>query len=241
MLKQGVNEIVTRAARGRTASMVSIIIPALNEEAVLGETLDHILSGRADFEILVVDARSVDRTAEVARQKGARVIEAPARQRAAQMNFGAAQARGEALLFLHADTWLPPVALEEIESALARFPAVAGGAFARRFRPRSLFLELTCALAELRNRAIGWHLGDQGIFARAEIFRKMGGFKPVDRFEDLDFSRRLAGFGKVVTLRPPVLSSNRRFLRRGPFRTTCRDFYLTCRYLAGREDIWSAR
>lgn len=226
--------------------MISIIIPTLDEEEHLPETIRRASSGpEIPFEIIVVDGHSRDATREVARRAGAAVLECPVRQRAAQMNFGARAARGETLLFLHADTWLPASGLTTLQKTLADRPGVVGGAFARRFailRPEnnsppqaSAFLALTCLLAELRNRCVGWHLGDQAIFARREAFVKLGGYKPMARFEDLDFSRRLASLGQLATLRPPVLTSHRRFLRLGPIRTTGRDLWLTCRYLARLE------
>ena len=115
-------------------------------------------------------------------------------------------------------------------------PRVAGGAFARRFASRSLFLKLTCLAAEARNRAVGWHLGDQAIFARRSVFDVLGGFKLMPRFEDLDFSRRLARKGKLVTLRPPVITSARRFEKEGAFVRTWRDLRLTIDYCHARNE-----
>jgi len=148
-----------------------------------------------------------------------------------QMNLGASTAGGDTLLFLHADTQLAPGALRAIEVALEE-PAVLGGGFARRYESPSLFLRLTCALAEARTRLSGWFLGDQAIFVRRATFTALGGFREWDIFEDLDFSRRVARSGRVVTLRPPVLSAARRFAARGAVRTTWRDLGLTARYLA---------
>ncbi len=94
-------------------------------------------------------------------------------------------------------------------------------------------LALTCRLAGLRNRLFGWHLGDQAVFVRRDIFEKLGGYRDIPVFEDLDFSRRLGAFGKTVTLTPPVSSSARRFVAKGPLRTTWDDLLLTRKYLAG--------
>jgi GT2 family glycosyltransferase len=145
------------------------------------------------------------------------------------MNAGAAMARGDVFLFLHADTWLESGAFDAIESAIAN-ERIVGGGFERRVRTESFFLRATCAMAALRNHAIGWHLGDQAIFCRAKIFRELGGFATMRAFEDVDFSRRLARNGKLVTLRPPVLSSARRFAE-GPMKRTAKDVLLTMRYL----------
>jgi len=157
-----------------------------------------------------------------------------ARHRARQMNFGAAEARGRILLFLHADTLLPAGALSKIVEAIDRRGAVGGG-FSRRYRSRSLTLALTCRLADLRNRFFGWHLGDQAIFVRRDVFEQLGGFLDIPIFEDLDFSRRLRAAGRIVSLQPPVLSSARRFAGKGPLRTTFDDLRLTRRFLAGAD------
>jgi len=137
------------------------------------------------------------------------------------------------LLFLHADTLIAPVALARIANAL-RERQVAGGAFARRYSSRSLFLRTTCLLAELRGKAFGWFLGDHAIFVRTGVFDALGCFRELQIFADLDFSRRMKRAGRVVTLRPPVVSSARRFSSRGPVRTTLADFWLTCRYALGK-------
>lgn len=216
--------------------MVSIIIPTLNEADALPGTL-RAVAGQNRAEILVVDGRSEDGTAEIAEAFGARVIAASERNRAAQMNFGADHASASVLLFLHADTILPEGGLESIQHAL-RDERVVGGAFARRFDSGSAVLKVTCALAELRNRTIGWYLGDQGIFARTEVFNRLGGFRRWERFEDLDFSRRLRRAGKTVTLKPGVITSARRFAQRGALRTTMRDFFWTMRYLSDGSE-WS--
>ena len=121
-------------------------------------------------------------------------------------------------------------ALDRIENALEKQDCVGGG-FARRFDSPSPFLKCTCLLAGLRNRSIGWFLGDQAIFVRRSVFNALRGFLPVDRFEDLDFSRRAGRLGRLATLSPPVLTSARPFERVGPFRRTVRDFFLTIRYL----------
>jgi rSAM/selenodomain-associated transferase 2 len=208
--------------------MVSVIIPTLNEARELPGTL-AALRGHRPLEVLVIDAGSNDGTTTIAAEAGAQVLVSPRRQRAAQMNLGAERSSGDMLLFLHADTVLPPGGLERIEGALSD-QRVVGGAFARRFRTNSLFLRITCLGAEVRNRLIGWHLGDQAMFVRAVVFRELGGFRPWDQFEDLDFSRRLRTRGRVVTLRPPVMTSARRFDHQGAFLTTIRDFLRTVRY-----------
>lgn len=209
---------------------ISVIIPVVNEAETLGVTLASLHSASVRCEVIVVDAGSSDRTAAISEAADARVIESGRRQRAHQLNIGARSARGSILLFLHADTALPADALAAVVQAL-RDRNVFGGAFARRYASRSVLLRITCFFAGCRNRMIGWHLGDQAMFVRRGTFFHLGGFREVDQFEDLDFSRRLRRFGRTVTLRPGVTSSSRRFARSGPAATTLRDLTLTIRYL----------
>jgi rSAM/selenodomain-associated transferase 2 len=207
---------------------ISVIIPALNEARELPETIARI---RGASEIIIADGGSDDGTQAL---KNARVIRV-AKGRTSQMNAGASVASGEVFLFLHADTWLDDRSLDSVAHAL-RNQKIVGGAFERRFRTDSIFLKLTCALAALRNRAIGWHLGDQAIFCRAEIFRELGGFADIRAFEDVDFSRRMARKGRLVTLRPAVLTSARRF-EEGAVKRTAKDLILTARYLLRPESF----
>jgi rSAM/selenodomain-associated transferase 2 len=215
--------------------LVSIIIPTLNEVHTICLTLDAIAANGTAHEVIVVDGGSSDGTADLAEQRGVRLVRATQCNRAIQMNQGKGLAAGNVLLFLHADTLIAPEALTKIADAL-RERQIAGGAFARQYASRSLFLRTTCLLAELRGKAFGWFLGDQAIFVRTEVFDSLGGFRELEIFEDLDFCRRMKQAGRVVTLRPPVVSSARRFSSRGPVRTTLSDLWLTCRYLLGKVD-----
>ncbi len=208
---------------------VSVIIPALNEAQTLAPTIAAIHATKRSFEVIVVDGGSTDATTEIAIDLGARVLPAFRPQRAHQLNLGAQSANGTTLLFLHADTMLPPGALDQIAEALAD-PAVVGGAFVRHYASTSKILRVTCALARWRNHLIGWHLGDQAMFLRRGVFSQLGGFREVPQFEDLDLSRRMKKFGRVVTLSPGVTSSSRRF-ERGALGRTARDFGLTIGYL----------
>jgi hypothetical protein len=111
---------------------------------------------------------------------------------------------------------------------------VMGGAFRRRFAHPSAWLRFTCRLADWRGRWWGWFLGDQAMFVRAAAFRRLGGFAPIDVAEDLEFSARLASAGRTVLLPATVLSSGRRFARRGPVRQTLRDLAFATGFLLRR-------
>jgi rSAM/selenodomain-associated transferase 2 len=212
--------------------IVSIIIPTLDEADTILPTLDAIAANETAHEAIVIDGGSSDGTADIAEQMGVRVVRATERNRASQMNHGSRLVKGDVLLFLHADTLIAPVALEKITDALRR-RRVVGGAFVRRYASRSIFLMVTCLLAEIRGKAFGWFLGDQAIFVRREVFASLGGFRDLESFEDLDFSRRMKRVGQVMTLRPQVVSSARRFSLRGPVLTTLADIWLTYRYVQG--------
>ena len=211
------------------APFISVIVPVLNEAETLRATITAIHSEKAPLEIIVVDSGSSDDSAVVAEQAGARVVRSHIRQRAHQLNLGAQHARAEMFVFLHADTILPATAIDRVMNVL-RLPTIVGGAFRRRYASPSKLLRFTCLLAFYRNLLIGWHLGDQAMFVRRSAFFQLGGFREVDQFEDLDFSRRLKRFGQIVTLTPCVTSSARRF-DSGAARTTLRDLGLTIRYL----------
>src|SRR5436853_6772194 len=109
--------------------MIAVIIPTLNEAELLPETLSCIRANDAANNLLAWDGGSEDGTVQLAEAGGARVIHSPNRQRAFQMNLGAQQARGDIFLFLHADTWLGPNALRQIEKTLGQ-PGLMGGGFA---------------------------------------------------------------------------------------------------------------
>ena len=213
--------------------MISIVIPTLNEAANLPLTLERIRSNPVAHEIVIADGGSTDATLQIAEAAGAKPIISPIKRRSAQLNLGATVALGDSLLFLHADTLLQKFSLNQIVEML-KDERVVGGGFARRFDSNSMFLRMSCRLATWRCIAFGWFLGDQGIFVRKDTFDRLGGFREMDRFEDLDFSRRMARLGKVRTLQPGVVSSARRFRRHGPFGQTFRDLGLTCQYVAGR-------
>jgi len=216
--------------------MIAVIIPTLNEAELLPETLNCVRANDAACEILVIDAGSEDGTVQVAEAGGARIIQSPKRQRAFQMNLGAQEARSDIYLFLHADTLIGPHALQQIEKTLDQ-PDVVGGGFARRFQGASPVLRLTCRIGEWRSRLFGWFFGDQGIFARRSAFERAGGFRELPLFEDIDFCRRLSRFGALTTLRPPIVSSSRRFDARGSALTTISDVWLTIRYLCGADPV----
>lgn len=230
--------------------MISVIIPTHEEAEELPRTLEALRmqglglgSGSAgtvpEIEVVVVDASSADGTGSLAREAGARVVESERMCRAQQMNLGATAARGDIFWFLHADTWVPPLAAVSVVAALED-PSIVGGGFGRRFRSASPFLLATCACASVRSRCWGLYFGDQSIFAKRSVFETVQGFPDVPVFEDFEFCQRLRTMGKLRYLTPAVKSSARRFQKRGALAVTLHDLWLTLRYHAGEDPqaIW---
>lgn len=208
---------------------IDVVIPVWNDAEALASAIPFLLREWPPGSIWVVDGGSSDGSAEIARSYGVRLLRSTAPSRACQMNAGAAASAGEAILFLHADTRLPPGARGLIREAVSS--GAAGGAFARRFNLGSRFLRLTCRAAGWRGKWFGAFLGDQAIFATRRAFQEVGGFPDQPLFEDFEFSRQLSKVGRTVLLRKPVVSSGRRFDEKGPFRQTMADILLTLRYL----------
>lgn len=209
---------------------ISLIIPALNEAGRIGKTLSE-LPPYENLERIVVDGGSSDETASVAHPWADRVIGAPP-GRARQMNAGARFASGDVLLFLHADTCLPPRAFSAVVEALED-PAVVGGAFRLAIDSPRLALRIVSWAANIRTRLTRVPYGDQGIFVRRRIFEGLGGFPDLPIMEDLEFGRRLREMGKVVLLPEAARTSSRRWDRGGVARTTIRNQLLKMMYFMG--------
>jgi rSAM/selenodomain-associated transferase 2 len=186
---------------------ISIIIPALNEEDSIRETL-RALQNFERAEIILVDGGSSDQTISIAEDFKVKILHAP-RGRGAQLEFGGNHAEGEILWFLHADTIVSPDSVNQIKLAL-KDSRIAGGNFTIRFDGERFAAKfLTWLYPQLRY--LGLIYGDSAIFVRREIYQKMGGFAPFPIFEDLDFVERLKRHGEIVTLSAVVTTSSRRF------------------------------
>ena len=210
----------------------SIIMPVLNEEAVLQRQLCRLARVCAphECELLIVDGGSQDATVAIAQGYG-RVISAP-RGRASQMNRGAAAATGDILFFLHADSMLPPGAFEAIERACAA-PGVVGGAFRICFNCSQPAYRLVSFITNLRSRWRGIFTGDQAYFVRAESFRAIGGFADMALMEDIEIVARLRKVGRLALLPGYVTTSARRHMKNGLARTVLFMWYLRTLYRLG--------
>lgn len=201
----------------KPGAKVSVIIPVLNEAALIDATLRHI-PPTEDIEVIVVDGGSRDHTADIAAASGVRVIHTAA-GRARQMNAGAATARAEILLFLHADTRLPADFARLVDETLSR-PGVIAGAFRLRIDSLRRSLRLIETLANFRSRHLEAPYGDQALFLRADRFRTAGGFSDLPIMEDFEFVRRLRRWGRIAIIRAAAVTSGRRWERLGILRTT---------------------
>jgi rSAM/selenodomain-associated transferase 2 len=182
-------------------------------------------------EIIVVDGGSDDATVEIAR-RSADIVVASARGRALQMNAGAARASGDILLFLHADTHLPPGFAAEVGAACER-DGVVGGRFDVELRPSSPLLWITAELINRRSRLTKVSTGDQGIFICRKVFEALGGYAEMPLMEDLELSRRMKRAGAIACLRSRVVTSSRRWRQHGVIRTILLMWALRALYYAG--------
>ncbi|MEQ1655562.1 MAG: TIGR04283 family arsenosugar biosynthesis glycosyltransferase [Nitrospira sp.] len=201
--------------------MISVIIPTLNESSTIARTLTRTVALGFD-DIIVSDGGSTDPTilmvqACCARVPAVRLVTAPT-GRARQLNEGVKASRGDVMLFLHADTELPPTAKAVIESTL-KDPRYVGGRFDVRFDHPSRWGAVISWFMNRRSRLTGIATGDQAIFARRQIFEQLGGFPDIPLMEDIEFSRRLKRQGPTAALTDRVTTSFRRWEKNGPLRT----------------------
>lgn len=209
---------------------LSIVMPVLNEAAGIEATLRALAPLRSrGVEVIVSDGGSRDATVALARPLADRVMAAPA-GRARQMNAGAAVARADVLLFLHADTQLPKGADHLVRRALV---AAAWGRFDVRISGRPFMLRVVAALMNLRSRSTGIATGDQAIFVTRVAFEHVGGFPDQPLMEDVEISRRLRAIGRPACLSERVTTSGRRWEARGVWRTIFLMWRLRWRYWRG--------
>ena len=200
--------------------MISIIIPTLDEERALPATLAALERQTGISEIIVCDGGSTDATLAIAAQQrrrlpGLRTLSAP-RGRASQMNAAAAAAEGEWLLFLHADTLLPPGGLDDLLAQQQRHGFEAG-CFTHRFSGHHWGLRLISWLHNYRFRRTRVIYGDQAMFIKASLFRLLGGF-PQQQMEDVLFGEKLAQVCEPFMLPSKVVTDARKFLEIGVWR-----------------------
>jgi rSAM/selenodomain-associated transferase 2 len=215
--------------------MVSVVVPAYNEEQVLPHTLDALFQQEGSYEVILVDGGSQDRTRAIVEVLGfsasaqdthllndrsRRVLSAP-KGRASQMNAGAKVAVGEWLLFLHADTLLPLGAIRQLNEMQPN-QAIQAGGFLHQFSGNDWRLKLISFFDNLRCRRSRIIYGDQALFVRRALFEQLGGFPNQPILEDVAFCERLIKVTKPLLLAVPVVTDARKFVKMGIWRSFVR-------------------
>ena len=213
------------------AHHISIIIPTLNEAAIIPDTLRGLqLLRSAGHEVILADGGSTDGTVVLARPLVDRILVCE-RGRAQQMNIGAHASHGQILLFLHADTRLPENAATLILTGLAK--GHQWGRFDIQLTGRHILLRLVESMMNLRSRLSGIATGDQAIFVERTLFERVGGFPEIALMEDIALSRVLKQYVRPLCVCPPVISSSRRWDERGILRTIFLMWRLRLAYFFG--------
>jgi rSAM/selenodomain-associated transferase 2 len=208
---------------------LAIVVPTLNEEDALRRNLPAALA--AADEVVVSDGGSVDGSVELAARLGARVVSGPP-GRGGQLNRGARAApAADVLLFLHADTTLPPHGAEAVRAAAAA--GRNGGAFLLRFDVDRPAQRLGAWLINRRTRMLRLPLGDQAQFVTRETFDRLEGFRDWPILEDLDFAMRLRRLGGMTLIAAPVTTGARRFRELGALRTVATNWLIWILFFLG--------
>jgi rSAM/selenodomain-associated transferase 2 len=217
---------------------ISVIIPVLNESAALRKTLEHLQSLKGNFEVIVVDGGSGDESFNIADEfsnlnPSFTAAKSP-KGRALQMNYGSELAKGEVLLFLHADTLLPENFYELISNTL-QDERYSGGCFRLSFDNPSRSLKLIAFFSRFSFRF--FHYGDQAYFVRKEIFNQLSGYKDYPIMEDVDFWLKMRKLGKQKLLNEPVITSSRRFMQNGVIRQQLLNTALVMMFALGAKPV----
>ena len=218
---------------------VSVIIPVLNEAKTVRKLLLTLPSCETAIEVIVVDGGSTDGTADLASSLAGRVISAmPGRAR--QMNAGLAVAKGQIVLFLHADTTLPLTAFDNIRE-IADYGGPVWGRFDVEIVGSSLLLPVVAAFMNARSRLSGVATGDQAIFVRRDVLNQIGGVPDIAIMEDIALSKALRRFSKPSCLRARVQTSGRRWDANGALRTIVTMWLMRLLYVVGMSPDRLAR
>ncbi|MDL1983894.1 MAG: TIGR04283 family arsenosugar biosynthesis glycosyltransferase [Deltaproteobacteria bacterium] len=210
---------------------LSIIIPALNEEAVIENTLKSLANH--SLEIIVVDGGSSDNTIDISQRYTSHVLSTPP-FRGLQQDMGARYASGNVLLFLHADTLLPRGFINIIEEIVFD-PNFAFGAFCLSIYPSTPGLKLISLGANIRSTLFKLPYGDQAIFMRKTSYLASGGFRNLPIMEDVDLVSRIKKLGQFRLVRKNIVTSARRWQKEGLLFTTLRNWLLIIRYFMGES------
>ena len=199
--------------------MLSVIIPTYNEENQIAGCLESLVSQEGEFEIILVDGGSADRTLEIAKSFSNIKILKSEKGRARQMNYGASQAKGQVLWFVHADSKVSPGSLQQINEAQA-------GAFRFAIDDSGFLFRLIEWGTRIRSEIFKVPYGDQGIFVNQQLFKELGGFDDSAPMEDLYLVRKLRQATKLKIIKFPLLTSSRKWREKGIFCTACYHWWI---------------
>jgi rSAM/selenodomain-associated transferase 2 len=209
-------------------------VPVFHEKERINQLMEYLnrLDLERDLEIIVVDG-SLEKDTLGAIDSNHVIKISSEKGRAKQMNAGASIAHGEILIFLHADTELPPRALKKIDFLMERGDYV-GGAFDLGIKSDKFIFKVIGTLSSLRSRLNRIPFGDQAIFIRREFFKKIGGYKETPLMEDVELMRRIKKSGnKIWIFYDRVMTSPRRWEREGVIYCTFRNWTLQALYFLG--------
>ncbi len=226
------NPAFAQATPGGSTS-ISVIIPTYQEAGYIGPLLRYLREAAGTdeaLEILVADAHSPDGTAAEAQQAGARVVLCPRKGRAAQLNFGAREATGDILYFLHADTYPPVGFSQEIRAAVRQ--GTGAGCYRLAFDHPSWFLKANAWFTRFRVEA--FRFGDQSLFVRRDVFTEIGGYREdMVVLEDQEITRRLRRAARFQILPGPIVTSARKYRENGVWRLQSIYYLITTMYRFG--------
>ncbi len=214
-----------------TPPAISVVIPTLNEAGELPETLSRAHAVAEVTEIIVVDAGSSDSTCEIAREQKCAVLECEP-NRGKQLRLGAEKAKGDIILLLHADTWLPENAGRAMIECLSQ-PLVVGGGFHKTFRDRPGYIPFSKLRLEFFCRALKSIYGDQGVFVRRETLEAVGGVPNIPLMEEFELCKKLSSHGRLTLAKATVQTSSRKFAKEGVLKTYWRMTVCSIRYWLG--------
>ncbi len=214
--------------------LISIIIPVLNEAAIINATINYLtdLASGTNVEIVVIDGDPLASTIKHVRNPVVKKVVAP-KGRGAQMNAGVRKSRGDILIFLHVDTLLPPMALESVLTVWGQ-PNYVGGAFDLGIRGNRSYYRLVEQMVYWRSRITNIPYGDQAIFLRRSYFEAIGGYCDIPIMEDVEIMQRVKRRnGKIKIIPLKVLTSARRWEKEGMLFCTLRNWILVVLYHFG--------
>ena len=208
-------------------SEYSIIIPTLNEEDNIQRLLQHLKSFKKDKEIIIVDGGSGDNTLKLAESFGVKICKSPP-GKGKQLNEGTKHAKGKILIYLHADTFLPTDAFNLVQEYFSR-DEVRIATFKLSFDSNNFFMKTYCRFTNFDSMFTTF--GDQAIIAKKEFINEMGGFPNIRIFEDVEFFRNVRKRTKIYKLPASVITSGRRFYKKGIITTQLLNIYFFILYL----------